>query len=823
MITNLLIINDLVKDYQIFIDSLNQDTTYIVVSCLETRESFFNKLNSVSINNLTNIALVFDNTGNLAPYFEATDQELLEHQQKQAEYDANLAQYEIQLEEYNKIRNPNPDNAPIPPVPYMGITPSFLSSGLFFSPIMMNVLQTLKDDHPTLEILDLITCNVIPDSEFDTLTSMGIKTRYSTDITGYGGNWILESDNVNVTPIYFTNNISTYPYILGGVAPNTQDGSGRWELKTPDNLYWLMTATSTGPGAPNLNSSYILFNNIDMTGYAFPSESIAKRQGGSYVPFRGKFEGNNKTITIGSVVAGYQGLFWAIDTGNNIATPEVNITNLTVNYTTNLTMLNNVNTDSVGSLVGYVYSGALTNCTVNINGNLSITTTNAAVNSGALVGYYYNGTSPTYGSITNCNVTINGNFTCSTGTTSYSGGLVGFNWINATTTNNGNMTSCNLVITGTLSITSTGTSNSNSGGLCGFLYNQTASTNITVSNCTASIGNISFNGGLTQGSLIGNNLNCQILNTSVTVNNVYLYNPTTVTVTRLGGFIGTNQSTIAGPIVQNCSLTINGACFIDAAQAPDLGVFCGTNTCPIDSCSLLVKGAITLKTIVGLAYIGGFCGANSRLISNTNTTFLKNSIFSSISPGANSLMGSFVGEDTSLAGTYLNNTINYYGQTIFQNKSNTGLKLASPIGNRQLTTSPNIYVAFFGTPFIFYNPNSTSIIHNGITYNVVSVFTYLNLQIDVTDLTVTIDTINNQLSFISPDPPCPLNPNVCTNDPLTSNLNDSAVTVREGGCTINRNMNNIYYGIATGAKTAYSEPIFKDYYSYMMWLQSRYK
>lgn len=66
-------------------------------------------------------------------------------------------------------------------------------------------------------------------------------------------------------------------------------------------------------------------------------------------------------------------------------------------------------------------------------------------------------------------------------------------------------------------------------------------------------------------------------------------------------------------------------------------------------------------------------------------------------------------------------------------------------------------------------------------------------------------------------------PNVCTMNPQETNYNTSVVTQKKGGKAVDKSVTDFYAGVATGQRTAHSQPIFKSYYDYMNYLQGKYK
>jgi len=66
-------------------------------------------------------------------------------------------------------------------------------------------------------------------------------------------------------------------------------------------------------------------------------------------------------------------------------------------------------------------------------------------------------------------------------------------------------------------------------------------------------------------------------------------------------------------------------------------------------------------------------------------------------------------------------------------------------------------------------------------------------------------------------------PNVCNANPQTSNYDSDVITNKSAGKAVDKSVENFYVGVATGQRTAYSQPIFKSYYDYINYLQGKYK
>jgi len=82
-------------------------------------------------------------------------------------------------------------------------------------------LKTDENSH-----IDILACDIWNNSDWvyaiqPIRENYGIYIRASVDITGYGGDFILESDNVDTIGVYFTSDILNYRYTFGGTNPPT--------------------------------------------------------------------------------------------------------------------------------------------------------------------------------------------------------------------------------------------------------------------------------------------------------------------------------------------------------------------------------------------------------------------------------------------------------------------------------------------------------------------------------------------------------------------------------------------------------------------------
>jgi hypothetical protein len=125
-------------------------------------------------------------------------------------------------------------------------------------------IQLIKNFRDNLSItnLDLMGCNIGSSEDWKYIetyleTNIGITINSSTDVTGHGGNWVLEEGNVDLVGTYFTSKISEYKGSLGSTAEssymistdNKLYGCGKYSLVVP-----IDTATSKFSQIVNINN-----------------------------------------------------------------------------------------------------------------------------------------------------------------------------------------------------------------------------------------------------------------------------------------------------------------------------------------------------------------------------------------------------------------------------------------------------------------------------------------------------------------------------------------------------------------------------------------
>jgi hypothetical protein len=71
-------------------------------------------------------------------------------------------------------------------------------------------------------------------------------------------------------------------------------------------------------------------------------------------------------------------------------------------------------------------------------------------------------------------------------------------------------------------------------------------------------------------------------------------------------------------------------------------------------------------------------------------------------------------------------------------------------------------------------------------------------------------------------PPC-CQPNIPQKNPQLTNYSEENIATKKSGKAISRSVDDLYTGVITKMRTAYSQPVFKSYYDYIQFLQSKTK
>jgi hypothetical protein len=223
--TKLILLRENVEYRDIITDSLLDDVHHVV---MEYEDKWYPKIGNYDFTALTHLAFMYHNES-MFPYF----------------------------------KDPTTEGA---------YSFSYMNFG--FIMLLKYILRARKEsgrhyDEPLY--IDLITCNVVDEDVKRELSSIstdfGVIIRYSFDATGwehYRGNWILESHNVDLKELYFTNNILTWTSKLDTIA---YDESYFINNGPHFRLVYEPDGTTDGSGA--VERIYI---NHDISGNPLPNE-----------------------------------------------------------------------------------------------------------------------------------------------------------------------------------------------------------------------------------------------------------------------------------------------------------------------------------------------------------------------------------------------------------------------------------------------------------------------------------------------------------------------------------------------------------------------
>lgn len=796
--SKLLLINKNLVNYENFIVSKLDDVLYIVIDEKESSYSFREKLKTINLSDVTNIGLLFKNTGNRSPFFEYTQDELDILNNVVCITPENVSSIPQNSLEHAHLLNMEGSSvcyADSDGNMYDTVEPVFVTKGVFFSNTFLTELENLKISCPNFNTLDIISCNIsdtfITKDEYVFLNRLGLRLNYSTEIIGVYNNitnWTLNRayrDNVyndinlSIINIYFTNLLAYNDKLGIGTIPAN--------LIAPSDLFDLMNTTNTA----DLARSYTLVNNIDMTGYT--AQSIGK----STANFKGSFNGAGYTITINAVntsstqSATYYGLFGYV-TGTAPST-YVNIQNLNVLYTT--TTIGNTTgnyTKYFGGLIGLSTYVTVNNCNVTFAN--SVTIQYGITSAGTSISTYIGGLigqGTTRSIIQNSTVTFLNDVlmraTCQSQVIGYPivGGIIGMLRTDSSLIN------CNALCYGNTTLISeslTEIINSNIffslvGGIVGSTnVNNSSTQNIIINNCTtkfmSTTKSVIFQGTSTSKSVrIGGILGAAYgTNNSITNNYIEFNGPTQVIQTvaslltasyyimygAICGVIGSISSQINScNVTFNNTFTYNGTSLNSQNTIGNLFGYISTTGDTISSCTVTYTKQVNLtmtltnnviQAINGSSYFGGLIGyisgATFTTVNNLNINCLQDLNITSNTFVTQTVIGGLIAGLQ--AGIVSLCSCNYYGNvTITLNSGGdnwTGLYIGSIFNS--LTVQPqlvNNIITHYSKVFINSLSNSANIYMGllfGAVYstnpNILNNSVYLN---DTTQL-----TINNQSS-----------------------------------------------------------------------------
>jgi hypothetical protein len=518
---------------------------------------------------------------------------------------------------------------------------------------------------------------------------------------------------------------------------------------------------------------------------------------------------------------------WPITIINNTPSPTQNVTVL---FTTDMTISSSV-TGTPNASTGYFICGS-TNIqfgsqSLNLNGTRRIITISGLIE---YVGLIQNGFGDTsgYSNITIYNISVNNNGSTLTfnngwvAQSTYSINAIGNFIINCTANGNltraasGGIVGANAGRNGSLTIIGcsfTGeitNATANSGGI---VSSFAASTNGTllISNCF-STGPIA---GSNSGGIVGiyARAGCTVTN---------CYSTGSISGARSGGIFGDNGS---GSLAQNCySLgNISATCGgiygpQEAAQSAVRAINCYSNGTNNGSNGIVAPNGVN-PPIITNCYASNATwsdtAARTALVSTPSTSPGIGTVWISLGLDQPYILNNFDSSPFTLNNIIGNNIVQTVSVTVTAGSSTA----AAPVAGYKtfdIIGGGNSTISISNTGMI----STTSVTLSGIyTLLIYAVDDYTTTTFILTVNAAELPILNNQALII---PPC-CQPNVCNANPQTSNYNSDVIINKAGGKAIDKSVENFYVGVATGQRTAHSQPIFKSYYDYMNYLQGKYK
>jgi hypothetical protein len=545
---------------------------------------------------------------------------------------------------------------------------------------------------------------------------------------------------------------------------------------TWNTVFWPCLVTNTNTTLGLLHIEFI--TDITITaqyGYFLCGTGGAIQYGSSSL----KTDGTRPIITIDNVL-NYYSLIQNGGSGGN-GENDIHVYNIEVRGINGSTLYNSG--DESAGWIGFAYfgKGAINNYIINCSSTSDIIQYGGGIvgsysgsEAGAsltIIGCSSSGEIGNYGGgIAGMNSGINGgSITCqscwSTGAiTDDAGGIIGKN----AGINGGSCAITNCYSEGTIGISS--------GGICG------STSDGIISNCY-STGSVASQGG----GIIGTGATSTVMNCYTTGN----------ILDSLGGCIAGSGGT---PTIINCyttgtvtgglgyiegnSSTVPGTCFSEAKTGtPGIWNSVNANTV-LQGIPMSIIGTTWVSSGVNQPYELYTMGYSPYTIENIVASALNRLHVVSLSAG-NSTQSAIINGKVYTILDITNGDAGSYNT--FSIDTNTG------IISTTATTVPGVYTLY---------------IRNNGSYN-------------ITEYTVTVtgSTISNATGELTV---C-CQTNVYSMNPQTSNYNNEIITHRQAGRVVDRDVDNFYVGIATGQRTAHSQPIFKSYYDYMQYLQGKHR
>ena len=291
--SNLCIISDQLYNDTLFMGSFNNNC--IIKPYDYTNESFGNSFNDSLENgeysNVTNLALFYHFEGHhIVPFLMRNNDEL----------DENGIETNKIMYEYN-----------------------------FFGDELIDKIKEVRDATTNSLTVDLVSCNLNMQEFKDEVerieSDLNINIRYSIDNTGNNpdGNWVLESDNVNIKDVYFTSDIDSWTDTLANIAFDS------------DNSIF-NDGTNFSSSTSNGITTITMLRDINWESFI---DSAASGDITDYINLLPNtiFDGDGNTITLNNTTTSlnHNGLF-SVDASANVSTRPI-IKNITFDLSGSLT------------------------------------------------------------------------------------------------------------------------------------------------------------------------------------------------------------------------------------------------------------------------------------------------------------------------------------------------------------------------------------------------------------------------------------------------------------------------------------------------------
>jgi uncharacterized protein YjbI with pentapeptide repeats len=372
-ITNILLIDSTVNQYQKLIDGVNENTLAIVYSRFASPLELFEILNKEELVNVKRIGIVFDNDLLDSKYFIGLELFFI---------DTDILP-ETNEEDYS-----------------LGLQ------------IILKLIRTKQ-----LTNIDFLACNSLLSEKWRTYYNLlfqktSVIVGASNNTTGniaYGSDWIMESTHEDIKYVYWTDAISNYSSTLMG-----QGISNSTDFKAIDNQYYPFIATS--------GSCIFLLNTvnktltqqrsfyIDSTSYGSTSVPLIDFTGGYIGPSGSSWVLNGNGFTINLTGLNSSTTFYSIVRSSDNTLFTVN----------NIVIVGNLSTLTLKTFGGIIVDQGqkyvrMNNCYIHSSSNLTITNWQGTI-AGNTPGWPFG-----EAHINNCGVSVDGNFVI----INKAGGIVG--------------------------------------------------------------------------------------------------------------------------------------------------------------------------------------------------------------------------------------------------------------------------------------------------------------------------------------------------------------------------------------------------------------